>query len=71
MLTSGTPLEGLLGVILEEGRPTSYIGIATLTSSSSASFPSFMWGRCFLRDASIEIGLALPLLTILSPTSRS
>ena len=41
------------------------------TSSSSASFPTFMWGRCFLWDASIEIGLARPPLTILSPTKRS
>ena len=39
--------------------------------SSSASFPTFMWGRCILWDASISPGLACPPLTILSPTNRS
>ena len=39
--------------------------------TSSASFPTFMWGRCFLWDTSIELGLELPPLTVLSPTSHS
>ena len=30
-----------------------------------------MWGWCFLWDASNELGLALPPMTILSPTIRS
>ncbi len=34
-------------------------------------FPLLCGGWCFLWDASIELGLELPPLTILSPTSRS
>ena len=37
-------------------------------SSSSAFVSTFMWGRWW--NASIELGLALPPLTILSPTIR-
>ena len=36
-----------------------YINDAELLSSSSASIPTFMWGRWFLWDASIELDLAL------------
>ena len=42
-----------------------------ISTSSSASFPTFMWGRCFLWDAPIELGLELPPLTILSLTRHS
>ena len=44
--------------------------VQTSQAASSASFPSFMWGRCFLCDTAIELGLEL-LLTILSEISRS
>ena len=43
----------------------------TASSSSSASFLTCMWGWCFLWDASNELGLALPPMTVLSPTIRS
>ena len=45
--------------------------VVTHSSSPSPSFPMPMWGRCFVRNASIQPGLALPPLTILSPTRRS